>query len=363
MRILMLVPYPTVRGAIPSITRILGQALERQACEITCEPWGRHVDRESFPQKLAGRTRDIAAIKRQLRYGTFDMMLVHTALDALTLTRDLPLLLSTRGLRPKTALHLHGSFSDRLVAPGWRLFKAASRALIRLSDALLVLSSREARHWRQFCPTGMYRLVKNPFDLSELSPATSIQPSWTPPRGRRVILFVGRLIRQKGVYELLDAVEQLTQDLDYHVLIAGEGPEEGRLRARTRALGLANRVSFTGYLDRATLAFAYARADVLACPSWSEGFPTVVAEAMHAGLPIVTTREGGMDDHLIERQHALLVPVQNPDALADALRQLLTDERLRRDMSARNKAKIQEFSPDLVATEYLSVLREVAALG
>jgi glycosyltransferase involved in cell wall biosynthesis len=355
----MLVPYSTVRGPARSISRVLAEALRSMGCEVVCEPWGRHLDKDSVVSRIIGRASDVRRLRRRLQVQTFDVMIVHTAHDWAALARDLSLLLGTRSLRPATVLHLHGSTPDRLLARGRSPFKMASAWLVQLCDAVVVLSSMEARVWRTFYPRGTFYIVKNPFDSSIQVSPTTCAPAWLPPPGRQVVLFVGRLIREKGVHELLQAVGQLT-DINYHLLMVGDGVEAPVLRARCSAFGLTDRITFTGYLQGPDLSLAYHSADVFVCPSWREGFPTVISEAMHAGLPIITTRNGGMQDHLVDRQHALFVPPQEPRALARALRILLNDETLRRDMSTHNRSKLQDFAPGVVAAEYMQVLKEVA---
>jgi len=92
-----------------------------------------------------------------------------------------------------------------------------------------------------------------------------------------------------------------------------------------------------------------------------EGFPTVILEAMGAGLPIVTTRSRGAPDHLVEGEHVLFVPPHDPEALAERLVLTLTDGELNRRLGDANREKIRGFDPDLVAADYLAALQAIAA--
>jgi glycogen(starch) synthase len=94
-------------------------------------------------------------------------------------------------------------------------------------------------------------------------------------------------------------------------------------------------------------------------PRWFDGFPTVIAEAMHAGLPIVTTPLRGMADHLENGINALLVPPRDPAALAEALGHLLGDSRLAHRMAEANRSAVKKFAPSAVANEYRHVLNDV----
>jgi len=98
---------------------------------------------------------------------------------------------------------------------------------------------------------------------------------------------------------------------------------------------------------------------VFVLPSWSEGFPYAIMEAMHTGLPIVTTKIRGMADHLEEGINVLFAEPKNPSNLARALEEILSDKDLRERMQKSNIASMKNFDPDLVARHYLSVLRVI----
>src|SRR5205823_173848 len=104
-----------------------------------------------------------------------------------------------------------------------------------------------------------------------------------------------------------------------------------------------------GYLAGAELEAAYREATLFVFPSWVEGFPTVLAEAMDAGLPIVTTRIRGAADHLVAGENALFVEPRDVSALVDAILTLLDDRDLAARMSAANRRRIGIFEPRVVA--------------
>ena len=114
-----------------------------------------------------------------------------------------------------------------------------------------------------------------------------------------------------------------------------------------------------GHVSGPDLARCYEEADALVLPSYREGFPTVLLEAMSAGLPIVTTALRGAVDRLEEGVNALFVPPRRPDLLAEALGRILSDGDLRASMAANNLAKIKEFAPEAVAPQYVAILENV----
>jgi len=362
MRILMLVTHPNIKGPIPKITPHLVSALRSLGCTVVVEPWGRHHDAESLSSKVLGRAQDIARIRRTLSRVTFDVMVVHTAHDWLTLLRDVPLLLVTRRCCPLVVLQLHGSQPDVLLGRGHLAFRILSAWLVRMSDAVMLLSSEERLEWQQFYPAGKFLVVNNPFVPASFDTTATLTRPWNVPSGVPVLLFVGRLISEKGIFDLLEAVAWLKGRVPCHLLVVGSGAEAKQVTEQVLRLGLHDWVTLTGYLDRDRLIEAYQASDVFVLPSWNEGFPTVIAEAMSVGLPIVTTRIGGAADHLREGIHACFVPRRDPGTLSETLIRLLADPILRAKMAQANREKVKEFAPETVGRHYLGALEEIASV-
>ncbi|MBI5383776.1 MAG: glycosyltransferase family 4 protein [Verrucomicrobia bacterium] len=361
LRILMLTCHPGIRGPFARILPLLAAALRAQGCTVVEEPWGRHRDEESFFTKVADRPGDIARVWRRLRREKFDMLHLHTTTEWANYSRDLPMLWLGRRLVRRCVLQFHGSTPDLVLGAGQAAFKRATRQLLRLTDGVFVLSSEERQKWNQFFPEGRFDVICNPYQQF-CDEARNGEPlPWNLPSGVQVLIFVGRLIREKGIYDLLDALALWCGEQPFHLLMAGQGPEEDAFRGRVAELGLQTRVTLTGYLDSTRLPRAYRAADVFVLPSWSEGFPTVITEAMDAGLPVVTTRLRGAADHLQEGVHACFVPPRAPEALAEALRRVLNDRALRARMSEANRAKVREFAPDMVARHQKELLEEILA--
>lgn len=139
----------------------------------------------------------------------------------------------------------------------------------------------------------------------------------------RLILFAGRLSPLKGVEDLLDAFALLAaQQPRARLLIAGDGPDRGRLEAKARALGLEDRVVFAGFVD--DMVGLYWAADLFCLPSYAEGLPNAVLEAMACGLPVVASDLPGCQA-LVSPESGMIFPRGQPEALAGALLPLLVD--------------------------------------
>lgn len=357
MRILMLSPSPEVRGPIPKHTAYLVEALRRLGADVTMMTWGRHSDQETLSDKLKGRARDIYRVRDMLLQERFDVLVVKTSHDWMTLSRDIPLVAATRHLVPSIVLQFHGSLPNRLVGPGAPLFKMATSLLLSMVDGAMVLSTEEQTQWQAFYPGLPFYTVSNPFVSIGVKGKT--EPPFQVTTGEPVVLYVGRLIEAKGLIELIEAFQLAVATHPAHLVIVGEGELRTHLQELCKAHGLTGKVTFTGYLEGDKLQAAYASAGIFVLPSWSEGFPFSIVEAMDAGLPIITTRIRGMADHLREGLNALFVPIRHPRALASTLTQLLVNAPLRTIMGQNNQQKVREFYPNVVGQHYLTVLEQI----
>jgi glycosyltransferase involved in cell wall biosynthesis len=176
----------------------------------------------------------------------------------------------------------------------------------------------------------------------------------------RVVLAVGRLSQEKGHLDLISAFARLRDahpDLVAKLVIAGDGPERGRLEAAVNALGLSERVIFAGHINNVRV--FYAAADLLALPSHSEGSPNVLLEAMAAGVPIVATTVGGVPEIVEDSKSALLVSAGDPEALAAAIARLLTDKELARRLAADAATAAARYTPESYVDSLLAIYREV----
>lgn len=160
------------------------------------------------------------------------------------------------------------------------------------------------------------------------------------PAGRRdEILFVGRLAVRKGVSRLLAAFRSLGTGTRLRLVIAGEGPLDGQLRARAAALGIADRVDFLGFLDRAALRARLQAAAVFVCPSDYEGFPLSLLEAMACGAPVVSTRSGPLAG---PARFPVLLAAADPEALAEAIVQVLSQPAIAAERALAARRVVEE---------------------
>jgi glycosyltransferase involved in cell wall biosynthesis len=187
-------------------------------------------------------------------------------------------------------------------------------ALLRRAEVVICVSRDLAREARSLGAADV-RVIPNGIDLPE-----SVGKEADPPE----VLFAGRLSPEKGIEDLVAVSD------GFRLVVAGDGPVRARI---PNALG---------FVPPGELARLYARAAVVACPSYREGFPLVCVEAMGHARPVVASAVGGLVDLVIDGETGLLVPPGDRPALRRALETLLADSGMRRRMGEAGRARVAE---------------------
>ena len=357
----MLGPHPSMKGPVNKHTPHLLGALRRQGWAVDYLPWSRREGQDSAAERALYRFADALRVVGRLLSTSYDCVYVKSAHTTAGLARDLPMLVLLKLLGRCVVLQLHGSDSAALAGQGHAVLTQTSRLEAACADALLLLSTQEIDEWQSICPVGKLHLVANAFvpsaEAATMAETTRDRPG-CPPR----LLFVGRLLREKGIFDLLVAVGRLRASRQVTLDIVGDGPERGALQRAVIEAGLSGSVTVAGYVEGTALYRAYADADLFVLPTYyDEGFPTVLTEAMFFGLPVVTTPLRGARDHLADGVNAVFVQPRDPRALAKAIESLLDDPGLMQRMREANRQKPAEFAPDVVAQRYSAIMAAAIA--
>ena len=249
-------------------------------------------------------------------------------------------------IRRPYAVFLHG-------IEVWRPLTGEQRAVLRGAALLLANSAFTARTFTAMHPdTGPVTVC--PLALPRNRQAVASRCDTLPASGPGRVLLVARMSaseRYKGHDELLDAWPTvLARVPGAELVLAGDGDDAARLRAKASDLGLGGTVIFTGFVPDATLRSLYASASVFAMPSRGEGFGLVYLEAMAHGLPCIGASDDAAGDVIADGVTGYLVPQADQPALTDRIVRLLTDPGLRRAMGEAGRRRWQdEFSYDRFA--------------
>lgn len=282
--------------------------------------------------------------------GTLDMSVLARTRDALARSRaDI---VQTHGYRPTSivrALRALGwyeggwvGFYHGATAEDWkvRLYDALDRRLLQTADRVVVMSRPQAALF-----DGMADRVSLVYNAVLDAGATSVPDSQLAlPKATGFVraAVIGRLSPEKGVDVLLESVAILrARGVSVEVLVAGDGPARGALEAQAARLSLGDVVRFLGQVhDVGTL---YQAIDLLVIPSRSEGLPNVLLEALRHGRFAVATRVGAVPDVLEGSRAGLLVPAEDPEALAGAIEAAM-EARLAPEAATDRAAIVERFS-------------------
>jgi len=180
------------------------------------------------------------------------------------------------------------------------------------------------------------------FDTTGMDPVQAkIKIGFKP--NNRIILFVGRLLRDKGIYELIAAFAAISQKFPEAALaIVGTGAEKEPLVALADQKGLQEKITFAGPVPHKELVWWYAASEIVTLLSYHEGVPNVIKEAMSCSRPVVATRTVGIPELVVDGETGILVEPGNVDEAAAALKKLLSDPQLGREMGLRAGELIRE---------------------
>lgn len=256
-----------------------------------------------------------------------------------------------------------------VTTPGPLMEDSRARALAdagtsRLSRILVAVSPSVADEYSRYARVSPRRFRVVPNAPAAERPAQFEREAMRArlaPNATHIVATVARLQVEKGIDELIEATALLAPRAPgVHVVVAGGGPEEARLRAVVADRELGDHITLLGHTP--DVSSVLAASDVFCLPSRNEGLPVSLLEAMMFGLPSVATSVGGIPGLVTDGESGLLVPARHPAALAAALERLVTDEELARRIGAAAASVVDaQYSPAAVARSYRALYEEVAA--
>ncbi|GAA4093275.1 glycosyltransferase family 4 protein [Actinomadura miaoliensis] len=276
-----------------------------------------------------------------------DLAIVPLAMHAAALA-DAPLVLTIHCSLRRT-LRVGGPRSLVLKTAGGLLERYGSAR----ADAVIVLTHR----LRRDMPSAHVHVIPSGIGREfTTGPRRPVLPAHIP---RPRVAYVGRLHPQKDVETLLRAFASLGTAHPAHLVIVGDGPERARLRRSAQRLGIAGRTHFTGFVPHEDVPSVLDDVDLLAYPSRYEELGTVLLEAMHCRVPVVASHVGGVPELVRHRRTGLLVPPHAPAALAAALRELLDDPVLSRELAGAAHELVRGYTWEHLGARVLDVYRSV----
>lgn len=342
-------------------------------------PWTRSVEEAGIPfipvtidRALFSRNhvRTVVRLVRLLRSHDVHLLHVHTPVAA-ALGRVAAWLART----PVVFYTVHGFYFHENLRRRYRFpVMFIEWVLGKLTDHLFIQSAEDYATAldRRIARAGQASVLGNGVDVGSFVAAGGRRETVRRELGlgtEPVVAFTGRFVHEKGVAELLEAIVRVRRERpDLRLLVIGaslptdRGRADDNLVANVKELGLEGAVTATGFTDR--VADFLSAADIFVLPSYREGMPRSILEAMAAGLPVVATDIRGCREEVVDGVTGFLVPVRDVGRLAACIATLVRDPELRARLGAAGQRRARDvFDERLVFSRLLEVYRRYLPLG
>jgi glycosyltransferase involved in cell wall biosynthesis len=257
---------------------------------------------------------------------------VHAHVAARGFWRDAAVLASALAMRSRVLLQLHGSGFERLYDDAGPFARSVIRGILERA-ACVIVPCESLRAW--------VRMVGRDAHAVTLPNPVSIEPLAKDSGRPNLVLFLGHMAPDKGVFDLLEALSAARAALpDVRLVCAGDGDRISVARYAER-LGISDAVKFTGWVGPSGKRALFEAAAVLAAPSYDAALPMSLLEAMAAGVPVVATAVGGIPEALQDGVNGFLVAPGDSASLARVLRKLLVERALAERVGAAGRDSVR----------------------
>jgi glycosyltransferase involved in cell wall biosynthesis len=338
-KILMVGPVPPPTGGIASVMEdIIHSEL---ASEFSFELFPRHDFQlritRTIPRNI-GRIKQFVNFFLKLWCGNYYLVQIHSSEGAFRGT--ILFILLSRLARTDVLLHMHGADWDRFYTRRSAFGRLYIWIGLRIAPHIVVLYSRWAENIRKLCPIANVLVIRNLIhdqDPPDPSKVQQMKEQLGLTEEHFVVLTIGYVGWNKGNFVILNAIPQVvSQDQSIRFVLVGseEMPGEmAQLMEQVRKENLGSWVTFTGEVERNKTALFYSFADAYLLPSFTEGMPISIIEALRSGLPVISTRVGGIPDMIEDHVSGLLLNPGAPNEIAEAVLLLRKDQRLRKKLA------------------------------
>ncbi len=385
MRVLHLVGfYPEIGGPYTVIKNLLLKLVEKGVSVKVLSPLPKNYDREKieFVKTLPFSVEYIEEQLPRYIWPSFSLKffkkineeskkydLLHSAL--IFDFYNLPLLLQ----KTPFICSPHGTFMQE--AYKMKLFKRVKKdifleiigkRILEKSEFIHLLTEEEKRHFLQFFPEfeDKIRVIPNGLILSELEADLTkedLLKKYPYLKDKKIILFLSRINWIKGLDLLIPAFAKLSSKMkNVHLIIAGKDDGDGyenKVRRWVEEYNLNDSITFAGFVSGKDKLLLLYGSDIFVLPSYSEGLPTAVLEAMSMGLPVVITDKCGITHELVNNNAGIIVQT-NIESIYEGMKRLLEDENLRKTISKNGKRLVMEYyNIEKVADKMIEMYEEV----
>lgn len=256
----------------------------------------------------------------------------------------------------KLCLWIHGSKFDQFCLQSTKIRLIIIKRILSMPDIVFVLSRSWLRFLLNYVPEHKVKILFNPIISVNFNSNEIVNGKFEDLRDSNVILFVGnadaRDLKRKGVYDILDAVPLLRSNHSDFLFVFAGPENDANLRSICKKKEIESNALFLGSVPSDKLKGLYSLAKIFILPSYAEGLPIAILEAMASGLPVISTPVGGIPELVEDGINGFLVRAGDVEAIAEKTSLLLSDSELRRDMGQYNIEKVrQKFDVEVIVNQ------------
>ncbi|MDE2389332.1 MAG: glycosyltransferase family 4 protein, partial [Betaproteobacteria bacterium] len=266
---------------------------------------------------------------------------LNTSMEPKSYWRDIAYLCIALIMGKKVVYQVHGGALPQIFFKGNRFLTKLLELVLRSADVVVVLAQRELVAYRDFIPNHHLEIIPNAIEVG--ADAQWKKESVRQNKPLRLV-YVGRLAKSKGVFEIIEALRILcNRDKNIQLIIAGSGPEEARLHACVEDLRLDNYIHFVGTVFGEEKKRVWEQADLFIFPTYHEGLPYTLLESMATRTPPVVSPVGAIPDVIQDGIHGVFVTPGNPDELATVIERLDNDRALICRMGEASRQRVESY--------------------
>jgi glycosyltransferase involved in cell wall biosynthesis len=265
-----------------------------------------------------------------------------------------PMLTDFRQVKIKSFYSLFSKISARFIS------FPLEKKLIQSSNIITTVSKSVAQELKEFySESKSIDVVENGVDEKFFCPKKE-----KTKENIKYGIFVGRIDREKGLFDLVECGKYICKERpEFYFIIAGKGRDLKNLKNKAKKVGLQDKFIFLGQVDKENLVKLYQDATLFIFPSYHEGLPSVVLEAMSCGLPIIATDVRGNRDLITHKENGIIIPPREPKKIAEAINMLLGDEKLMENLGKNARDTIiKRYTWDIATNKMLKCYKSLLEL-
>lgn len=358
---LILVPAETARGGVMNYYKILRKDLPESFVYVF-RGSRNYPYREGFFRRKIRLLSDYIQCAKLLKSGKFSVLQTTTSFSTGALIRDSVYIFLAKQYNVKSIVFFHGGDNKLfpVIEKNWLFL---FRSIYFKADAMIDLSKKNIDWFKCKGYKGKLFLETTAVDKELLSETDENSLNLKHKKNSPVthLLFLARIEKTKGIYEAIDAFAIVKKNREVKISIVGDGLELDNIKEYVSKRNITD-VTFHGHLVDHEKAEIFKEADIYIFPSYYEGMPTSVLEAMSFGLPVVTSAVGGLPDFFINDLHGYITGSKDPAVYAELIMKIMDDNELKKKMSLNNfRYARQHFKSDLVGKRVKEIFNDVVS--